>query len=211
MASASTAPLALPAADLRHALGSLNGSLERTLDALEDALAQLQGPAHTVWSAPAPRSRADAQAAAEAAAEVDRTPAPPVVLDTAAIHELLRRTHAHFGGAADGMATPRGSAPSGMTTFGFVRLLRASRLLGDATTQVDADLIFCRVVRSRNGRMTLGQMISALSQVALRHAPKERTQPAAFHKLLVSQLCCRLCRLRARNSLRVRNSTGASS
>jgi len=181
--AAAVCPVALPATDLGASLGAVNGSLDRTLDALEDALAQLQGSERAIWSAVPPRSGPSA----EEEAELERHPATPVVMDTAAVHEQLRRTHSYFGGTAPSGGSPRSAVP-GITAFGFSKLLRAARLLGEACTQVDADLIFCRVVKSRNGRMGLAQMISALSFVALRHFPAERGQPPAFHRLLTCHL-----------------------
>eukprot|EP00962_Isochrysis_galbana_P042593 scaffold15985_cov112-Isochrysis_galbana.AAC.2 len=170
MAATALTPVALPPDDLRRSIGAVDSSLSRTLDALEDALAQMQGSARTVWSATPPLRPEPGAASADG---MDRMPAAPVLMDTAAVHEQLRRVHAHFAGASpDGPRLP----PPGLTSFGFVRMLRASRLLGDMCSQVEADLVFCRVVKSRHGRMSLAQMISALSMVALRHFPAERTQ-----------------------------------
>jgi hypothetical protein len=162
-------PVALPPGDLRRSIVAVDSSLSRTLDALEDALAQMQGSACSAWSAtPPPQPPPDANAADE----MDRMPAAPVLMDTPAVQEQLRRVHAHFSGSP-----PDGSrSPPGLTASGFGRLLRAARLLGDVCSQVDADLVFCRVVKSRHGRMGLAHMISALSMVALRHFPAERTQ-----------------------------------
>lgn len=175
-------PVALPPAELRRGLEAVGKTLSRTLDALDAALAQLQGPAASVWQAPPAGSTENSGGCTFSPSSSSSSPAPPVPLETSVVHEQLRRLHAHFSDAS------RVSAPPCLSGFGFVRMLRAARLLGAVCSQVEADLIFCRVVKSRNGRMGLAHMISALSMVALRHFPTERTQPAAFHRLMSSHL-----------------------
>ena len=55
-------------------------------------------------------------------------------------------------------------------------------------TDVDVDLIYQQVVRTRGARMSLGDMLVGLAMVAKRLYPTERSQSAAFHRLLSVQL-----------------------
>ena len=82
-----------------------------------------------------------------------------------------------------------------MTSHGFRKLVRAAQLTCDKCTDVDVDLIFQQVVRTRGARMAPADFFVGLAMVAKRLHPEERSQSAAFHRLLSEQLlpCCHCC------------------
>ena len=63
-----------------------------------------------------------------------------------------------------------------------------AQLTCERCTDVDVDLIYQQVVRTRGNRMTLADMMVGLAMVAKRLYPAERSQSAAFHKLLSDSL-----------------------
>ena len=112
-----------------------------------------------------------------------------VSLTTAQVHELLQRLFALFSshaGVAPGAISTTGGAR--MSAAGFRKLVRAAQLTGERLTDVDVDLIFQQVVRTRGARMSPADMVVGLSTIASRLYPHLRTQSAAFHELLVDQL-----------------------
>ena len=75
-----------------------------------------------------------------------------------------------------------------MSGLGFRKMVRAAQLTGEQCTDVDVDLIFQQVVRTRGARMAPPDMMVGLSMVAKRLYPDEPTQSSAFHKLLTEQM-----------------------
>ncbi len=115
---------------------------------------------------------------------------PPTItnhdaLPTTSVYEHLRRTHLCFSGHNPAEPPPPNPA---LSAHAFGKLVRAAGLVCERCSLVEADLVFCRVVKSRNGRMTLKQLITALSHVALRLHPEAETQQAALHTLLADRL-----------------------
>ena len=108
-----------------------------------------------------------------------------VQMETRALHEHLARLFALFSAAGSTAADGRGAR---MTALGFRKLVRAAQLTCDKCTDVDVDLIFQQVVRTRGARMSVGDMMIGLSMVAKRLYPEERTQSAAFHRILSETL-----------------------
>ena len=80
-----------------------------------------------------------------------------VTLTTAQVHELLQRLFALFSshaGVAPGAISTTGGAR--MSAAGFRKLVRAAQLTGERLTDVDVDLIFQQVVRTRGARRRRG-------------------------------------------------------
>ena len=166
------------AAAATSSVADLTGSLSLVLDQLQTALAKLGGadaPSQQYGDPAAGRALALIAAGVEAPDEVH--------METRALHEHLQRLFGLF--SADG----RGSTNAArMTALGFRKLVRAAQLTSERCTDVDVDLIFQQVVRTRGGRMAVGDMMVGLSMVAKRIYPQERTQSAAFHRLLSEQM-----------------------
>ena len=161
----------------------LSTSLSVVLDQLQTALAKLGGadaPSQQYGDPAAGRALALIAAGVEAPDEVH--------METRALHEHLQRLFSLFSAAGNsGTTAPNGSSAR-MTALGFRKLVRAAQLTSERCTDVDVDLIFQQVVRTRGARMSVGDMMVGLSMVAKRLYPQERTQSAAFHRLLSEQL-----------------------
>lgn len=165
-------------------------NLHGTLDRLQTALAKLGGadtPSQQFGDPAAGRALALIAAGVES---------PDVVhMETTALHEHLTRLFGLFGSSPNGgSAGTGGVGGSGshpatrMSALGFRKLVRAAQLTCERCTDVDVDLIYQQVVRTRGNRMTLADMMVGLAMVAKRLYPAERSQSAAFHKLLSDSL-----------------------
>lgn len=179
-----------PAAYVASSVQDLTVNLDSTLDRLQTALAKLGGadtPSQQFGDPAAGRALALIAAGVES---------PDVVhMETPALHEHLTRLFGLFGtspnGGPDGKGGVGGSgaAPNTrMSALGFRKLVRAAQLTCDRCTDVDVDLIYQQVVRTRGNRMSLGDMMVGLAMVAKRLYPAERSQSAAFHRLLADSL-----------------------
>jgi len=159
-------------------IADLTASLTHNLDQLQTALAKLGG-------ADAPSQQFGDPAAGRALALIAAGVESPdtVQMETRALHEHLQRLFGLFSAA--GTAQPSGAR---MTALGFRKLVRAAQLTCERCTDVDVDLIFQQVVRARGARMSVGDMMVGLSMVGKRLHPEERTQSAAFHRLLSERL-----------------------
>ena len=157
---------------------TLTTRLTCALDQLQTALAKLGG-------ADAPSQQYGDPAAGRALALIAAGVETPdtVQMETRALHEHLQRLFGLFSAAGSSA-----SSSQRMTALGFRKLVRAAQLTSERCTDVDVDLIFQQVVRTRGARMSVGDMMVGLSMVAKRLYPAERTQSAAFHKLLAEQL-----------------------
>ena len=149
-------------------------------DQLQTALAKLGG-------ADAPSQQFGDPAAGRALALMSAGVEMPdtVQMETRALHEHLSRLFALFSATGSTAADGRGAR---MTSHGFRKLVRAAQLTCDKCTDVDVDLIFQQVVRTRGARMSVGDMMIGLSMVGKRLYPEERTQSAAFHRILSETL-----------------------
>lgn len=162
-------------------VSDLNENLSLVLDQLQTALAKLGGadaPSQQHCDPAAGRALALIAAGVEAPEEVH--------METHALHEHLQRLYSIFSASGSTSLTQDGTAR--MSAHGFRKLVRAAQLTGERCTDVELDLIFQQVVRARGARMAVGDMIVGLSMVAKRIYPDERTQSAAFHRLLSEHL-----------------------
>ena len=165
-------------------VADLNTSLEGTLDRLQTALAKLGG-------ADAPSQQFGDPAAGRALALMAAGIQSPetVQMETPALHQHLHRLFALFAtGGGEAGAGASGGSSTKMSALGFRKLVRAAQLTCDRCTDVDVDLIFQQVVRTRGARMSMGDMMVGLAMVAKRIHPHERSQSSAFHKVLAEQL-----------------------
>ena len=172
-------------------VAGLTDRLHATLDRLQTALSKLGG-------ADAPSQRFGDPAAGRAlalmAAGVD---APDKVeMETPALREHLLRLFGLFStGHTIAQGTPGfgliGALPgphARMHSLGFRKLIRAAQLTCERCTDVDVDLVYQQVVRTRGARMAPADFLVGLAMVAKRLYPQERSQSAAFHRLLREQL-----------------------
>ena len=161
-------------------MSELTERLHGTCDRLQNALAKLGGadtPSQQFGDPAAGRALALIAAGVES---------PEVVqMETNALNEHLLRLFGLFS-TAPGANAAAGSAR--MTALGFRKLVRAAQLTCERCTDVDVDLIYQQVVRTRGARMSVGDMMVGLAMVAKRVYPQERSQSAAFHRLLADQL-----------------------
>jgi len=169
---------------VQQGVSDLNTSLSVVLDQLQTALAKLGGadaPSQQYGDPAAGRALALIAAGVEAPDEVH--------METRALHEHLNRLFSLFSAAGNSSKqASEGTSGARMTALGFRKLVRAAQLTSDRCTDVDVDLIFQQVVRTRGARMSVGDMMVGLSMVAKRIYSQERTQSAAFHRLLSEQL-----------------------
>ena len=166
------------------ALAPVQRDLSAVLDSLEGALLKLQGP---VTHSPRPRARPAASSPhAQRALEYGE----PVLVDSATIHDHLRRLHAYFCTTVGGASAASAERPreATMSSAGFCKMARAAQLVSEHCTQVDLDLIFCKVVKTRSARMALPDFYRGLAILALRLYPHHATQSEAFHELLSDHL-----------------------
>jgi len=173
-----------PASDAEPSVTDLSASLSVVLDQLQTALAKLGGadaPSQQYGDPAAGRALALIAAGIDAPDEVH--------METRALHEHLQRLFGLFSAAGKtdsmGLGVVSGAR---MTALGFRKLVRAAQLTCERCTDVDVDLIFQQVVRTRGARMSMGDMMVGLSMVAKRLYPEERTQSSAFHRLLSEQM-----------------------
>ena len=161
-------------------VAELTTSLHGTCDRLQAALAKLGGadtPSQQFGDPAAGRALALIAAGVES---------PEVVqMETQALNEHLLRLFGLFS-TAPGSSASKDSAR--MTALGFRKLVRAAQLTCERCTDVDVDLIYQQVVRTRGARMSVGDMMVGLAMVAKRVYPQERSQSSAFHRLLADQL-----------------------
>ena len=108
-----------------------------------------------------------------------------VQMETQALHEHLQRLFGLFAAPRSVASDVHGAR---MSALGFRKLVRAAQLTCEKCTDVDVDLIFQQVVRTRGARMSVGDMMVGLAMVAKRLHPEERTQSAAFHRVLSETL-----------------------
>lgn len=172
-------------------VATLSDKMHATLDRLQSALAKIGG-------ADAPSQRFGDPAAGRALALMSAGVESPetVHMDTPGVREHLLRLFGLFsgGGASSSTATAAGDsiglpgAHARMTALGFRKLVRAAQLTCDKCTDVDVDLIYQQVVRTRGARMTAADFMVGLAMVAKRLYPDERSQSAAFHRLLTTTL-----------------------
>ena len=173
------------------ALAPVQRDLSAVLDSLEGALLKLQGP---VTHSPRPRARPAASSPhAQRALEYGEPAAAdgePVLVDSATIHDHLRRLHAYFCTTVGGASAASAERPreATMSSAGFCKIARAAQLVSEHCTQVDLDLIFCKVVKTRSARMALPDFYRGLAILALRLYPHHATQSEAFHELLSDHL-----------------------
>ena len=108
----------------------------------------------------------------------------------ATIHDHLRRLHAYFCTTVGGASAASAERPreATMSSAGFCKMARAAQLVSEHCTQVDLDLIFCKVVKTRSARMALPDFYRGLAILALRLYPHHATQSEAFHELLTDHL-----------------------
>ena len=167
------------AADLTTLSSSLNG----TLDRLQTALAKLGG-------ADAPSQQFGDPAAGRALALMAAGINTPesVQMETNALHQHLQRLFALFATGGGEVGSNPNAHSTKMSALGFRKLVRAAQLTCDKCTDVDVDLIFQQVVRTRGARMSIGDMMVGLAMVAKRLYPQERSQSTAFHKMLAETL-----------------------
>jgi hypothetical protein len=157
----------------------LANRINAVADQLQTALAKLGG-------SEAPSQQLDDPAAQRALdfLAVGIPPPEPVSMSTASIQSNLQRIFGIFSGV--------GPKPTGtkqcMSMAHFRKMVRAAQLTSERCNDVDVELIFQQVVRSRGGRMALKDLIKGLALVALRLHPAQRTQSAAFHHMLTDQL-----------------------
>lgn len=173
-----------PASDAEPSVTDLSASLSVVLDQLQTALAKLGGadaPSQQYGDPAAGRALALIAAGIDAPDEVH--------METRALHEHLQRLFGLFSAAGKTDSMGLGVASGArMTALGFRKLVRAAQLTCERCTDVDVDLIFQQVVRTRGARMSMGDMMVGLSMVAKRLYPEERTQSSAFHRLLSEQM-----------------------
>ena len=172
-------------------LAALSERVHSTLDRLQAALAKLGG-------AEAPSQQFGDPAAGRALALISAgVEAPDVVrMETTALREHLLRLFCLFTTSASQSAAAHAAAPAAgmsastvrMTALGFRKLVRSAQLTCERCTDVDVDLIYQQVVRTRGARMAPADMMMGLAMVGKRLYPEERTQSTAFHRLLSEQL-----------------------
>ena len=187
-----------------ESLAQLATGLNSALDSLEAALAKLQGPVNSPGSPRKPASPtpqppgAAAPSTPSATTRVlefsasDHASTPdtgPSLIDTPTIHEHLRRLYVYFCSSPTATESRDVAARMPMlSTYGFTKLARATQLIGDRCSPVDVDLVFCKVVKTRAAKMSLGDMIRGLAILALRLYPAHATQADALHQLLSDHL-----------------------
>ena len=163
-----------------HALAE---RVDATLDRLQAVLAKLGG-------ADAPSQKFGDPAAGRALALIAAGVEAPetVQMETPALHEHLLRLFGLFSASSTGGPSGLPAPGARMAALGFRKLVRAAQLTCERCTDVDVDLVYQQVVRTRGARMTPADMMVGLSMVAKRLYPDERTQSAAFHRLLTESL-----------------------
>jgi hypothetical protein len=178
-------------------VADLTSHLNGTLDRLQASLAKLGG-------ADAPSQQFGDPAAGRAlalmAAGVD---SPEVVhLESAALHDHFVRLFTLFAAAGTRSTGSTSGSSSGrgprLSSLGFRKLVRAAQLTSERCTDVDVDLIFQQVVRTRGARMSVADMLVGLAMVAKRLYPAERSQSTAFHRLLSETLLPWMLQLQVR-------------
>ena len=171
-------------------VADLAARMDGTLDRLQSALAKLGG-------ADAPSQSFGDPAAGRALALINAGVEAPdtVYMETPALQDHLLRLFGLFStsqGADAAGAAPHGVGLPGpnarMAALGFRKLVRAAQLTCERCTDVDVDLVYQQVVKTRGARMTFADMLVGLSMVAQRIYPAERSQSAAFHRLLAETL-----------------------
>ena len=175
-------------------VATLTKRLDATCDRLQTALAKLGG-------ADTPSQQFGDPAAGRALALIAAgVQSPDVVqMETPALHDHLLRLFSLFAGApaasaivppisTGAKAMPNPQSGARMSALGFRKLVRAAQLTCERCTDVDVDLIFQQVVRTKGARMSIGDMLVGLAMVAKRIFPGERSQSAAFHRLLSETL-----------------------
>ena len=178
----------------------LSEKTNATLDRLELALSKLGGadaPSQGFGDPAAGR----ALALMAAGVEVPET----VQMDTDAVRDHLLRLFGLFSG--NGPSSSTATDPSEkialpgpsvrMTPLGFRKLVRAAQLTCKECTDVDVDLIYQQVVRTRGARMAAADFMVAMAMVAKRLYPGESSQSAAFHRLLSDSLLPWMLQVRA--------------
>ena len=179
----------------------LTDNLNSTLDRLELALSKMGG-ADAPSQAHSDPAAGRALALMAAGVEVPEA----VQMDTDAVRDHLLRLFGLFSGsgAAASTATEPGErvglpGPNvRMTPLGFRKLVRAAQLTCKECTDVDVDLIYQQVVKTRGARMAAADFIVGMAMVAKRLHPEEPSQSAAFHKLLSSSLLPWMLQVRPR-------------
>lgn len=164
-------------------VATLSERLQGTMDRLQTALAKMGG-------ADAPSQQLGNPAVARALALLAAGVAAPetVRMETSALHENIVRLFALFASAPTSTATAALPTGARMTALGFRKLVRAAQLTSERCTDVDVDLIYQQVVRTRGARMAPADMLVGLAMVAKRLYPEERSQSAAFHRVLSETL-----------------------
>jgi hypothetical protein len=173
----------------------LNDRLDGVLDRLQVALAKAGG-------ADAPSQQFGDPAAGRALALMAAGAQPPDVvrMETEALNDHLMRLFGLFG-SSPGANGPGVGGPTRMTALGFRKLVRAAQLTCERCTDVDVDLIYQQVVKTRGAVMRApADMLVGLSMVAKRLYPEERSQSAAFHRLLTESLLPWLLQVRAQRA-----------
>ena len=184
--SIEAATAAMDGVQTEQTVAELNERVHATLDRLQAALAKMGG-------ADAPSQQFGNPAAGRALALISAgVEAPEMVhMETPALHEHLLRLFSLFsaGGGPQNTASIGLPGPNArMTALGFRKLVRAAQLTCERCTDVDVDLIYQQIVRTRGARMAPSDMMAGLAMVAKRLYPEERSQSSAFHRLLADQL-----------------------